>query len=185
MRGCCRPSRSAIARMLAPSNPRSANSAMAASRIPPRVSSERCCSALLRGRPRRSTVDFSFALFAMFNWLTRLQEKRQEGPCTIDYCDHLGLQILFHRHSAVQPSLSGNGVVHQNSEALILLLPATKLGEVDPSERSSLASPKLYSTVFVASFNSGQTTSEGLTPKTASLSRNSSPSKNRWVTRVR
>src|SRR6266700_5680666 len=58
MRGCCRPRRSAIARMLAPSNPRSANSAMAASRIETRVSSERCCSALLRGRSRR-TVFFA------------------------------------------------------------------------------------------------------------------------------
>src|ERR1700692_1662051 len=59
-----------------------------------------------------------------------------------------------------------------------LLLAATKLSGRTLSEYSSLASPKLYSTVLVASFNSGRTTSDGLTPKTASLSRNSSPSKN-------
>src|ERR1700679_3233865 len=45
-----------MARMLAPSNPRSANSSMAASRIEARVAIERCCSALLRGRSRRPVV---------------------------------------------------------------------------------------------------------------------------------
>src|ERR1700682_2304501 len=64
MSGCCRPSRSAMARMLAPSNPRSANSAIAALRIEARVSIERCCSALLRGRSRRRPVA-SLVFFAI------------------------------------------------------------------------------------------------------------------------
>src|SRR5260221_14406546 len=49
-----------MARMLAPSNPRSANSAMAALRIAARVSTERCCSALLRGRSGRPAASFVF-----------------------------------------------------------------------------------------------------------------------------
>src|ERR1700758_4459786 len=49
-----------MARMLAPSNPRSANSAIAALRIEARVSIERCCSALLRGRSRRAAVSLVF-----------------------------------------------------------------------------------------------------------------------------
>src|SRR5258706_8797219 len=46
--------------MLAASNPGWANSAMAASRIAARVSIERCCSALLRGRSRRAAVSLVF-----------------------------------------------------------------------------------------------------------------------------
>jgi hypothetical protein len=38
---------------------------MAESRIAARVSSARCCSVLLRGRPFRPAVDFGFTLFAM------------------------------------------------------------------------------------------------------------------------
>src|SRR5579863_4800260 len=49
-----------MARMLAPSNPRSANSAIAALRIETRVSIERCCSALLRGRFRRPVASLVF-----------------------------------------------------------------------------------------------------------------------------
>src|ERR1700682_4204520 len=46
--------------MLAASNPRWANSVMAALRIAARVSIERCCSALLRGRSRRAAVSLVF-----------------------------------------------------------------------------------------------------------------------------
>src|SRR5258708_7377425 len=53
-----------MARMLAPSNPRSANSAIAALRIEARVSIERCCSALLRGRSRRTAF---FAIWLSIN----------------------------------------------------------------------------------------------------------------------
>src|ERR1700737_4119543 len=49
-----------MARMPAPSNPRSANSAIAALRIEARVSIERCCSALLRGRSRRPVASLVF-----------------------------------------------------------------------------------------------------------------------------
>ena len=45
MRGCCSPVRSAIARMLAPSKPLSANSDNAACKIDRRVARERPCSA--------------------------------------------------------------------------------------------------------------------------------------------
>ena len=46
-------------------NPRSANSAMAASRIEVRVSIERCCSALLRGRSRRAAVSLVFLAISL------------------------------------------------------------------------------------------------------------------------
>src|ERR1700757_4582532 len=49
-----------MARILAPSNPRSANSAIAALRIEARVSIERCCSALLSGRSRRPVASLVF-----------------------------------------------------------------------------------------------------------------------------
>jgi hypothetical protein len=38
---------------------------MAAFRIEARVSSDRCCSALLRGCQRRAAVDATFAIFAI------------------------------------------------------------------------------------------------------------------------
>src|ERR1700722_1159433 len=53
-----------MARMLAAWNPRSANSAIAALRIAARVSIERCCSALLRGRSRRAVF---FAIWPSIN----------------------------------------------------------------------------------------------------------------------
>src|SRR3981189_1585365 len=67
-----------MARMLTPSNPRSANSAMAAFRIEARVSSDRCCSALLRGCQRRAAVDATFRIFAL---LVGCREEGAKAGC--------------------------------------------------------------------------------------------------------